>query len=95
MKQYQFNLDKFSKALETSKILENMSCRMYSIKDIIENRETLGINEYYCDILYSDYIELEKEMVTHIKKFYNEVYDSFKKYDDNLELLVVNKEKEK
>ena len=91
MKQYEFS-DKLIKALDTSLIIENVRCRMDSIRKILESREELNISDYYADIIYSQYLELEKELVGHIKEFYNGVYDSLESYDNKMEKLLTPKE---
>lgn len=91
MKQYEFN-DKLIDALDTRLIIANVRCRMNSIRKILENREEFNISDYYADIIYNQYLELEKELVTHIREFYNRVYDSLESYDNKIEEMTTPKE---
>ena len=55
-------------------------------------QEEFNISDYYADIIYNQYLELEKELVTHIREFYNRVYDSLESYDNKIEEMTTLKE---
>ena len=79
MKQYDFNIKTLERALDTVLIMQNLKYRMHSIKYIIERKEQLEIDDKYLDIMYQQYLELETELIEHVKLFHNNVYDSFEK----------------
>lgn len=89
MKQYNLDFEKIEKSFTILEIVNNLKDRMGSIKSIIENAEELKISEKDIDVLYLDYIELEKELLRGLISFSWKSYELFESYDKNIKQMIL------